>query len=141
MKRICILRKFLPILIGDICPKVIFSDEISSRLDDLNFLKVRELIELIKSEHQIVLVVAEHRDYQSTTMVINLKVMIELDPDPRHQFVHPIKEISWYAESIFSSLAKTKPSKDQQLKTNPPKVSIQSFQIIHAEHSFRCSLM
>ena len=97
-------------------------------MDDLNFLKVRELIELIKSEHQIVLVVAEHRDYQSTTMVINLKVMIELDPDPRHQFVHPIKEIPWYAESIFSSLAKTKPSKVQHLKTNPPKS-------IHSEFS------
>lgn len=58
-----------------------------------------------------------------------------------YQFVHPGKEIPWYSESIFSSLAKTKPSKDQYLKTNPPKVSIQSFQIIHAEHSFRCSLM
>ena len=141
MKRICILRKFLPILIGEICPKVIFADEISSGLDNLNFLKVRDLIELIKSEYQIVFVVAEHRDYQSTTMVINLKVMIELEPEPQYQFVHPGKEIPWYSESIFSSLAKTKPSKDQQLKTNPPKVSIQRFQIIHAVHSFRCSLM
>ena len=37
MKRICILRKFFTILIGDICPKVIFADVFSSGLDDLNF--------------------------------------------------------------------------------------------------------
>lgn len=141
IKRICILRKFLPILLKDICPKVIFADEISAGLDDINFQRVRDLIEDIKSKYGIVFVVVEHRNYQSKTQIINLKVEITAEIDPHFDFDKTEKEESYYLDKLFSSFNnKTIEDEDEPEITYPPRVSIQSFKVIRPQTN-NCSLM
>ena len=139
-KRICILRKFIPILLKDICPKVIFTDEISSGLDEQNFLKVRELIEHIKSEFKIVFIVAEHREYQSKTQVINLEVSLDSESDPNYKFEHSKLELS-YLDKLFSAFNNKSDKEEEPEVTYPPKVSIRSFKIIRSRNNSGCIIM
>lgn len=140
-KRICILRKFLPILLKDICPKVIFADEISAGLDDYNFQKVRNLIEHIKSTFGIVFVVVEHRDYLSKTQIINLEVEIISDVDPHFNFGERKEEESYYLDRLFTSLNNNSGEEEEEPeKTYPPKVSIHSYKVIKPQNK-NCVLM
>lgn len=130
-KRILALKKFLPILVGDTKPQVVFADEIMTNLDDQNFLRVRQLIELIKKNYNITFVIVEHRDYQSETRVVNLSVRKEEEPDPEYQFERPKPEPLHFLENWLLSSVKVdnKPDEDQD-PTFPPKVSIQGVETI-----------
>ena len=68
-KRIIILQKFLPILIGEKTVKVIFADEITAGLDPNTQKIVRKLIELIKSRYGIIVVNIDHHKYTSDDLV------------------------------------------------------------------------
>lgn len=139
-KRICILRKFIPILLKDICPKVIFTDEINTGLDEQNFLKVRQLIEHIKNEFKIVFITVEHREYQSKTQVINLEVSLDSNIDSNYKFEHSKSDQS-YLDKLFSSF-NNKPDKEETPEmTFPPKFSIQSFKIIRPRNNCGCFIM
>ncbi len=130
-KRILALKKFLPILVGDTKPKVVFADEIMTNLDDQNFLRVRRLIELIKKEYNIIFVIVEHRDYQSETRVVNLSVRKEEEPEPEYQFERPQPEPLHFLENWLLSSVKVDNNPDEEkVPTFPPKVSIQGIETI-----------
>ena len=130
-KRILALKKFLPILVGDTKPQVVFADEIMTNLDDQNFLRVRRLIELIKKEYKIIFVIVEHRDYQSETRVVNLSVRKEEDPELEYQFERPQPEPLHFLENwLLSSLKVDNNPDEEKVPTFPPKVSIQGVETI-----------
>ena len=141
IKRICILQKFIPILLGEICPQVIFTDEISSGLDEQNFLKVRELMEYIKEKYQIVFIVVEHREYDCETKLINLEVKKELEIDPDYVFHYSVsKEKKSYIDELFSSFnLESKKEKETEI-TCPPKISVHRFKVVPESHRLATTL-
>ena len=68
-KRIIILQKFLPILVGEKTVKVIFADEITAGLDPNTQKIVRDLIDIVKSKYGIIVVNIDHHEYNSEDLV------------------------------------------------------------------------
>ena len=68
-KRIIILQKFLPILLNYKKIKIIFTDEISAGLDHDTQLIVRQFIEILKYQYNIIIVNIDHHKYKTEDLI------------------------------------------------------------------------
>lgn len=68
-KRIIILKKILPILLNKIKVKIIFADEICAGLDHITATIIRNLIELLKKDYNIIFVNIDHHKYKSPDLI------------------------------------------------------------------------
>ncbi len=72
-KRILTLRGLLPILFGISNVKIVFNDEITAGLDDNNWLKVRNLIEFIKTNYGVKFVTIDHHEFTAQKLQVKKK--------------------------------------------------------------------
>lgn len=96
-KRILTLRALLPILLGVSGIKIVFNDEITAGLDKQNWIKVRKIIEEIKTKYGIKFITIDHHDFDAPKLTVKKK-SFNL---PKIQNIQSNKDLVGYLTSLF----------------------------------------